>query len=314
MPTTYARRPAQKKRTSERADVYQQITDQVIELLESGTAPWRKPWRAAAGGTDGLPVSMSTKKPYRGINIFLLATAAQAKGYSCPWWGTYNQITERGGQVKRGEKGTMIVFWKMLKKENEETGKSQLIPLLRTFTVFNADQTENGMPNLSRPELVKSDPIEAIAECDAAVAAYLATGPTLMVGGDRACYSWPTDQVRMPERDSFKGPEEYYSTLFHELTHSTGHESRLKRPDLLNFHYFGDESYSKEELVAEMGASFLAGITGIATTTLPNSAAYLASWLKALKNDKKLLVTAAAQAQKAADLILGIKHEEKAED
>lgn len=313
MATATARKsPARKARAPRAAaepkvDAYQVITDQIIELLEAGVAPWRKPWDANAG----IPLSMSTKKPYRGINPFLLQTAAQAKGYSSPWWGTYKQIAERGGQVRTGEKATTIVFWKMIPITDEATGQKKTIPFLRMHSVFNADQAEGelGLPD-HRTVRNTADPI---VECDKAVAQYLADGPSLIVGGDRACYSPSLDTVMMPERSAFGVNEEYYSALFHELTHSTGHADRLARPDLLQHHAFGDESYSKEELVAELGSSFLAGLTGIATVTLPNSASYLQSWIRALKGDKRLVVSAAGQAQKAAELILGVTHETKTE-
>jgi antirestriction protein ArdC len=317
-----ARKPARKRDESPRFDAYQVITDQVIALLDAGTAPWQKPWKHASypgGVSSNMPRSLSTGRAYRGVNILLLAMSAAANGYASPWWGTYEQIAERGGQVRKGETGTLITFWKRIKIEDEATGELKWIPLLRVFKVFNAEQSEDGLrlPRAATVTATTSEddgasvgPIEA---CDAAVAAYLETGPTLVIGGDRACYSPALDQVRMPERDRFVGAEEYYGTLFHELTHSTGHAERLARKDLLSFHNFGDVSYSREELVAEMGAAFLSGLTGVAAVTLPNSAAYLQSWIDVLRGDKKLLATAAAQAQKAADLILGVTFEDPAE-
>jgi antirestriction protein ArdC len=297
---TRTRKPAAKKATAPKVDTYQVVTDQIVEMLENGTAPWHQPWSETTGG---LPLSMSSKKPYRGINVLLLQMVSVAKGYQSAWWGTYKQIAERGGQVRKGEKGTQVVLWKPLFITDEETGKRKQVFFLRTFTVFNADQAEG---ELGLPVVEPRPQVSAIAECDAAVEAYLATGPRLVIGGDRASYSPALDEVRMPHRDQFASAEEYYGTLFHELIHSTGNEKRLARKDLLSFHYFGDENYSREELVAEMGAAFLAGITGIAAVTLSNSASYLASWVSALKGDKKLVVQAAAQAQKAADMVLGV--------
>lgn len=288
-----------------RFDPYQEVTDQIIALLESGTAPWHKPWDAANGG---MPRSLSTGKPYRGINPFLLQMAAIAHGYASPWWATYDNIASRGGQVRKGEKGTMVIFWKQYVRKGTEVGEDDRPAFVaRAFKVFNTDQADGLTlpPIAGRPV----DSVDPIAACDAAIAGYLATGPTVHHGGNRACY-WPgADAINMPERDTFDGSEEYYGTLFHESVHSTGHKKRLARPDLLNMHAFGDVSYSKEELVAELGSAFLSGHTGITVVTLPNSAAYLASWIKVLRGDHKLLIQAAGQAQKAADLILGITYD-----
>ena len=310
---TATRKRTARKASAPKVDAYQVITDQIIELLDSGVAPWHKPWNAETG----MPLSMSTGRYYRGVNVFLLAMQSAVKGYASPWWGTYKQISERGGQVRKGEKATMIVFWKQILKLDESTGKNIAFWMVRTFNVFNAEQTEDpsvlGLPAPTEPKGLP----EQIAECDAVVREYLAGGPSFEVGGDAAYYMPGVDHVQMPELATFIGSEEYYGTLFHELTHSTGHSSRLDRDGVANLptgHRFGDALYSKEELVAEMGAAFLAGMTGIAAKTLPNSAAYLQSWIRVLRGDKKLLVGAAAQAQKAADLILGVTFEAATED
>lgn len=299
-----ARKPAAKS-SKPRVDVYQKITDQVIEMLEAGTAPWHKPWK----DLGGVPVSMSTKKPYRGINILLLGMAAQANGFSSRWWGTYEQIAERGGQVRKGEKSTKIVFWgQTMVEDDKNPGTKKKIFFLREFSVFNAVQADGELGLPAEPVLEDHDPIE---EVEQAIAAYYETGPTLRIGGDIAAYSPTADMVLMPERKQFDSAEAYYAALFHETTHSTGHESRLKRKGITELgsdHAFGSESYADEELVAEMGSTFLAGITGVAVTPRPNSAAYLANWLVKLRNDRKLIVHAAARAQKAADLVLGITH------
>lgn len=307
------------KSAAPKVDPYQLITDQIIELLDGGCAPWHKPWNAETG----MPLSMSTGKPYRGVNVFILAMESAIKGYSSPYWGTFNQIKGRCGVAEgekwdglTGQKSTMIVFWKMIIKTDAETRQTRPMPLLRTFRVFNADQVlESERVKLGLPDKVERPALpERIAECDAVVAEYIAGGPSFSVGGDAAYYVPSTDHVQMPDLATFIGSEEYYGTLFHELTHSTGHGNRLKRPGVAELpvgHKFGDALYSKEELVAEMGSAFLSGMTGIAAKTLPNSAAYLQHWIKVLRGDKKLLVHAAANAQKAADLILGIKFADK---
>lgn len=292
-----ARKPA--------ADVYQIVTDKVLALLEGGTVPWRKPWSAAAG----VPLSMSSRKPYRGINPFLLVCTALAEGYTSQWWGTYDQITEKGGQVRKGQKSTMIVFWKRAVRtvHDETTGTDVDKPwaMLRYFYVFNADQAD-GLPERY---YAKADEVTTNEALDALTADYEASLASIAYGGNRAFYSPGQDHVQVPKIGDHDGPEEFYSTKFHELTHSTGHSTRLNREGIVEGHRFGDVLYSKEELIAEMGAAMLAGIAGIEQVTLPNSTAYLAHWIGALKGDSKLLVSAAAAAQKAADLILGTAFE-----
>lgn len=286
------------------ANVYEIVTDKVIEMLESGTAPWRKPW---ASTDAGLPRSMSTGKPYRGVNPFLLNMSAMAGSYGSPWWGTYRQIAERGGQVRKGEKSTLVVFWKFLDvvRPDADTGepRSDRVPMLRYFSVFNAEQSDAGLRLPSLPETVDREPLE---DCEGIVRGYLSTGPSFTTGGDRAYYSPAADRVVVPTIGDHRSAEAYYSTLFHELTHSTGHRDRLARQGVIEGHKFGDALYSKEELIAEMGAAMLCGIAGIENVTLANSAAYLASWLRVLRGDTRMVVTAAASAQKAADLIRGL--------
>lgn len=291
-----------------RFDPYQAITDQIIALLEAGTAPWRKPWNAASG----MPKSLTTGKTYRGVNCFLLNISAMEHGFTSPYWATYKAISERGGQVRKGQKSTLIVFWKQYLDKNEvdeKTGKPKSRFVLRTYRVFNTEQADG----LAVPEYGATvNDHDPIAECEAIVAEYLTRGPSVTYGHSQAAYSHASDSLMMPDLSTFDTPEEYYSTHFHEIVHSTAHKDRLARPDALAFTHFGDKHYSKEELVAEMGAAFLSGHAGIAPATLENSAAYLASWLKVLKADNKLVVQAAAQAQRAADLVLGVTFAEQA--
>lgn len=290
-------------KTSDRTDAYEVITDQIIAALEAGTVPWRKPWTSA--GT--LPLSMSSGKAYRGVNVLLLALVGEP--YASPYWGTYAQISERGGQVRKGEKSTRITFWKSLKITDKETGKPKIIPMLRYFRVFNADQAEwpEGSKRPETPvkgELVEHDPI---AEAEAIVAGFENAPQVTICRSDRAYYVPSEDTITVPELAQYQTPEAYYSVLFHELGHSTGHATRCNRKGIQTFSHFGDEKYSKEELVAEMTAAFLCAAAGI-EITLDNSAAYIASWLRVLKGDKKLVVQAAAQAQKAAEHIQGISY------
>lgn len=288
------------KPNGSKQDVYAMVTDQVVKALESGTVPWRQPWQAS-----GFPKSMSTGKNYRGANVFLLGLTATTEGYSSPWWGTYKQIEERGGQVRKGEKSTLVVFWKKgtySKPDADGEASEKSYVMLRYFRVFNAEQAD-GLPAkfYTAPD---AQPIAPIDACDLIARGYIGR-PPVGHGGDRAFYSPSRDHIQMPARDAFKVSEEYYSTLFHEMTHSTGHASRLNREGIVEGHSFGDELYSKEELIAEMGAAMLCGLAGIENVTLGNSAAYLASWVRVLKGDAKLVVSAAAAAQKAADHITG---------
>jgi antirestriction protein ArdC len=277
------------------SSVYSIVTAKIIEQLESGVAPWRKPWRAEA------PCNLVTGKPYRGVNPFLLAP----QGYGSRYWLTFNQATKLGGHVKKGEKSSIVTFWN-IGQETVTTSaegvqrKSKPI-LLRYYNVFNVEQTEGIADKLG---LGKSGPRVASIEACEAIVNQMPNAPRLGQS-DRAWYRPSTDSVGMPAKNLFATSEEYYSTLFHELTHSTGHCSRVGREGIEQLNTFGSESYSKEELIAEMGAAMLCGVTGIIPSTIQNSASYLQHWIRALRGDSKLLVSAASQAQKAADYIQG---------
>jgi len=290
---------------SPKADAYQAITDRIVAALEEGTIPWEKPWISVRGE---MPTSLQTGKPYKGINVWMLSLTAQMAGYGSPYWVTFKQAKERGGTVRQGEKGTQVVLWKPISKEieNEEGDKEeQRFWLLRSFTVFNLDQTD-GIEMPEEEPLPERDPI---ADCEAIVTGYL-LGPTISHGGNSAHYSPSRDAVQMPKMGQFDSSESYYGTLFHELAHSTGHKDRLNRETLIQPLPFGSEDYSKEELIAEMSAAMLSGVAGI-EVPIERHAGYVQHWLKVLKDDRKLIVSAAGKAQKASDLILGIKEEKK---
>lgn len=277
-------------------DVYQIVTDRIVTMLEGGVAPWRKPW---VSGAPLPPVNMVSGKPYKGINTFLLT----ASPYENPWWLTFKQAQDRGGNVRKGEKGMPVIFWKMFEKQDPEADKKKMVPVLRYYTVFNVEQCEGvEAPALPEVETFDHSPIEE-AE---AVQAAMPHRPEVSYGGSRAYYSPSTDSVRVPELSRYPKAEEFYSTLFHELAHATGHESRLGRAGITEVHFFGDPVYGKEELVAEMAAAYLCAHCRIEAATLENNAAYVQGWIRALKGDKKLAIVAAAQAQKAADFILGV--------
>ena len=287
--------------------IYQLITGRMIAALERGTVPWRKPWQAAAGP----PRSMSTGAQYRGVNVFLLGLTQGEAGYDSPWWGTYRQIAGLGGQVRRGEQSTAVILWKQIEVTGQgpQTGEPGVrqVPVLRYFRVFNAAQAD-GLPDRFHPE---PDQPVILAGPQAVLDRYLATGPQLRhVAGDRACYHPAADAIRLPLRSQFRSPEQYYVTAFHEAGHSTGHPDRLNRPGVAQFDHFGSGRYAREELVAEMTSSILCAQTGIdAPETFANSAGYIAGWLRSLNQDSRLVVTAAAQAQRACDLITQAERE-----
>jgi antirestriction protein ArdC len=286
------------------ATVYDSITERIIQHLESGVAPWHKPW-LTYGGQATAPRNLISQKPYRGINALLTLVSP----YSSPFWLTYKQAAGIGGHVNAGEKSTPIVFWKFGKEEQAEPDgeitTTKTWAMCRLYHVFNYEQCTIPGLKLDLTPTTPDKTFNPIPICEQVVA-NLAGKPPINHAGDKAFYTPSRDAVTMPARESFDGAEEYYNTLFHELTHSTGHSSRLDREGVNAMHFFGDSVYSREELIAEMGAAFLSGHCGIENKTLNNSASYLQSWIKALRSDSKLVIVAAGAAQKAADLILGV--------
>ena len=284
--------------TTAQGKIYQMITDRILSLLEQGTIPWHKPWN---GG--GSPKNLISKKNYRGINNFLLSCAP----YKSPYFLTFNQIKEKGGTVRKGEKGLPVIFWKPLEFKDKETEKTKKIFMLKYYTVFNAEQCDNIKTPESEETPLNFNPI---SECEN-ILNNMPQRPVVEYGGKGACYQPSTDKITMPDQQSFKSEEEFYSTLFHEIIHSTGHQSRVNREGVTTPHFFGSHEYSKEELVAEFGASFLCGNAGIENRIIDNSAAYIQSWSKKLRDNNKWLICAASQAQKAADFVLGISSTEE---
>jgi antirestriction protein ArdC len=273
--------------------VYEIVTAKVLAALEEGNIPWKKPWIA------GIPRNAVSNRPYSGINSVLL----NLSGYSDPRWITFKQCSAKGGKVGKGQKGSLVIFWKQNTIQTEtDTGEltEKTIPLLRYFLVWNIEQTEG----LDLPQLETRN-IDAVAEAEAILAGMQNPPSISYDGGDRAYYIPARDEIHLPAKSSFLSTSEYYCTAYHEISHATGHESRLNRSTLTDVVPFGSETYSKEELVAEMSAAYLCAHSGI-DSTLANSVNYVKGWLKALKNDPKMVVIAASQGQKAANCVMGI--------
>jgi antirestriction protein ArdC len=287
--------------------IHRIVTDRMIAALERGTIPWRKPWHAEAG----RPRSMSTGQPYRGVNVFLLGLTAAEEGYASPYWGTYRQISDLGGQVRKGEWSTLVIFWKQAERTeaDPQTGEpaTRRLPVLRYYRLFNAGQASD-LPERFYPAPGQDT---EIVEPQATLDRYVADGPKLQhVPGDRAAYNPAADTIQLPLRTQFRAPEHYYATAFHEAGHSTGHPQRLNRPGIADFDHFGSGKYAKEELIAQMTSSMLCAQTSIDTPEVfDESASYIAGWLHALNDDKRLVITAAAHAQRACDMVTQAERE-----
>jgi antirestriction protein ArdC len=282
------------------AETYQQVTDSMVAALEAGTVPWRRTWQSASP----LPMRLSNKEHYRGINTLILWLAQAQRGYSSTWWGTYRQIKALGGQVRRGERSTAVLLWKPYHKTVD--GEEQTFLVVRIYRVFNLCQADwpDGPPAWTSPPAPRTTG-ERIARAEEILAGYK-DGPAYAERGSQPAYLPGSDTIECPPREWFETDEAYYASRFHEAAHSTGHPSRLGREGIMEFDHFGSQRYGREELVAELGAAFLAAVAGIGTATGGNSAAYLAGWVKTLKGDPGMVVHAAAAAQRAADRILGV--------
>lgn len=275
-------------------NVYELVTERIMKKLEQGVIPWRQPWV----NSSAAAVNWRTQKAYRGINAFLLEPGEYA---------TLKQINEAGGKVIKGSKGNIVVYWNWQEKEDKETGAIARIPFLRYYTVFNVLTQAEGLESKRITVNYEHTPIEE-AEC---IINEYQNAPKIRKVSGRAFYRSSEDIISVPPMEDYKISEEYYSTLFHEMIHSTGHTSRIGRPGIIEAHFFGDETYSKEELIAELGASMLCAQSRIDNQTIDNSASYIHSWLRALKDDKRLIITAASQAQKAVDFILSSTHDQE---
>ncbi len=275
-------------------DAYQAVTDRIVAALERGTVPWRTPW--GGGHRNAL-----SGRPYRGVNLLVLSAAASERGFAHPRWLTYRQAERLGGHVRRGEQGTQVVLWKWVERRASGDDESpERYPLLRLFTLFNVAQCDE--LRLAASEVSATPP--PLERAEAIVCGYHG-GPQISFDADGAYYQPLDDEVHLPPRSSFPDSHGFYATLLHELAHSTGHPSRLNRESYQQAAPFGSERYSREELVAEFAAAFLGAQAEIDPSRLEQSAAYISSWLEALRDDRRLVVVAAGQAQRAADHILG---------
>jgi len=275
---------------------YQIVTDKIVKALERGVVPWRKPWQTQ----EGPPCNAVSKRPYHGVNLLLLSLAH----YQDHRWLTYKQAKELGGFVKPGESSSIAVFWKPWEVKDEERKDGEVqrrqVSVLRFYNLFNVVQCED----LGLPELVgdgRPEP-ERIAAAELLVR-NVPNSPRLHEGDKQACYYKIPDVVAVPALGSFVSADSYYNTLFHELAHATGHESRLNRPSLGAI--FGSRDYAREELIAELASAFCCAHLGLDNSLLENSAAYIDSWLKTLHDDPRAIVVAASQAQRAADYLQG---------
>ncbi len=297
-------------------DIRQAITNQIIAALESGSVPpWRRPWRI--GKNTGAHANVISKRSYRGLNPILLDLASEKHGFSSRWWGTFNQwkslsgrVMPRPDDVPPGRWGTQIVFWSAISKkvENDQGDlEDDRFFVLRLYTVFNVDQVEGlnhlraGQPDTSESIAIDYQPAEEAME-----AARIGMGISLRYGGDKAFYSAVHDFIQLPPKETFESPDEFYATVFHEMTHATEHPSRLDwcRKDR-------EKAYALGELIAELGGVYVCRDLGVPSDSLDNHTAYLASWLKAMKNDPRFIFVASAQAGKAASYILSFTRQEE---
>ena len=286
-------------------DIYEAITERFIEQLKRGTVPWQKPWFAVQ--------NIVSRKSYRGINALLLGSA----DYPSPFWISFRQALDLGGHVKKGEKSTPVIYYKILEKRDEagnmvvrEDGKSARIPFVRWANVFNLDQTEG----IQAPAIATR---ENTSQPNGKAAAIVQNARLCPIhhAGFAALYSPKDDVIRIPAPTTFHSQGDYFHTLYHEMTHATGHGSRLDREGVSQWARFGSELYSKEELIAELGATFLSNEAGILDSVrFENSAAYLVSWIQKLESDPRLIISAASQVQRSSDFIMGIEHEESLQE
>ena len=289
-----------------RKDIYEQITGKIVADLEQGVRPWLKPWSAEhAAGRITRPLRHNLV-PYNGINVVMLWSAAEIAGYSAPIWMTYRQAQEIGGQVRKGETGELVVYASTITRTetDQDTGEEseEQVPFMKGYTVFNVEQIEGLPSQYYAPAEARLDPVQRKEHAEDFFAA---TGADTRHGGNQAYYAVLEDRIQMPPFETFRNAESYYATLAHETTHWTRHASRLDRS--FGRKRWGDEGYAREELVAELGAAFLSADLDLTLEPREDHAAYIGSWLKVLKQDKRAIFQAAAHAQRAVDFLHGLQ-------
>jgi len=289
---------------TERQDLYTRITAQIVASLEKGVRPWAKPWNAEhAAGRITRPLRHNLQ-PYSGINVLSLWASALVQNFAAPIWMTFRQALEFKAHVRKGEKGSLVVYASSMTRSmrDEKTGEDieREIPYLKAYTVFNVEQID-GLPE---HYYAKAAPVlDTVSRIERAEKFFAATGAAVNHGGNRAYYSHSSDAIQMPPFESFRDAESFYGILAHEMTHWAGHKSRLARD--FGGHRFGTKAYAMEELVAELGAAFLCADLELALEPREDHAAYVADWLEVLESDSKAVFTAAAHAQRAADFVHG---------
>lgn len=295
-------------------DIYTMVTDRIIAELAKGHIPWKKPWKVTGSKVTSITTAKQvafnrlTRLAYSGLNQMLLSKTGE--------YASFKQWHEIGGVIKKGAKAEYVVFWKWLEHEEKdgETGDIKVcrIPVLKYYNVFHIDDVDNVLP-LTADSFEESgeQPFDSEQQAERIITTYSEREEIpIIYRGNEAYYAPTLDRIVIPERHKFNHGSEFYSTVFHEITHSTGAEKRLNRLNENGKAFFGNEAYSKEELVAEIGASGILSLLNIETPdSFTNSAAYIESWLKALKNDKRLIVSAASRAEKAIDYILNGKRD-----
>lgn len=285
-----------------KADVYTRITNQIAAELEKSVRPWLKPWNAEhAAGRITRPLR-ANGMPYRGINILMLWSEAVAKGFAAPIWMTFKQALELDAHVRKGEKGSLVVYASSITRTETDTDTGEEaerdIRFMKGYTVFNVEQIEGLPAQYYAPAAPQLDPVQRIAKADAFFAA---TSASVSYGGNMAFYTPTYDRIQMPPFEAFRDAESFYSTLCHECVHWTRHETRLNRE--FGRKRWGDEGYAMEELVAELGAAFLSSDLGLTPEIRDDHASYIASWIKVLKDDKRAIFSAASHAQRAVDFL-----------
>jgi antirestriction protein ArdC len=275
-------------------NVYEIVTERILKLLEQGIAPWRREWDF----TDGLPRNFDSRRPYKGFNLMYLAIAQMLEVWQYPYYLTYNGARRHGWHVRKGEEGNLVVFWKAQEKIEKDpiTGEERIkrAGVIRYYYVFNLDQIEGwSKEDLGLQEATK------IPTCEELITSFIPSLPEIRHG--KPAYYPSRDLITLPNLDEFEEEAFYYAARFHETIHSTGAKHRLARPGIVEDNHFGDDNYSFEELVAEIGAAFLSAMSGISTQVIEHNAAYIREWIQKLKENPTWIIKASSQAQKATD-------------